>query len=1020
MVHRPPDSRLLSSLSAQESTYYKHLISLLDTHAQSSLSALAAYASAASPAVSRGIMGVAGSLAGADEALRKYAQAVDAWRSALEEIRQAEEDVGRVGRDREILVTRLIKASKSQKPTRDSFISSIPSTFPDPSHSSSSIASSPSFSTPNTKLSTAQAELQACEAHLAAKEQALDRLRVRAVKQGLEGRCKAMVECGWAWGEMGKEGLRALEDLNESENAATNSTDKPLPIPESQTHGPGSDLSSLNPSQSASQIFLASPPDHGLISPISRPTSPPILNIPAAHSISEYGHPPIPMQRRITEEGSEDLHAAEASSSEDDSREVQVVNNKPFGKASASTSKVRLNGSPATPAVNGNASQEVSPRKRFGFRSHARNASASTNSSVPRGQSLPSTPHSPVRQESPARDRKTSFFGGIAGLFRSSRERDREDVYGPGAKWKTRTDINLRRGKSGRKGADSDSDDETPRPSVFTRRASEDNHHSPYLSSPPRAPATKLKKANDGRGRIVSGSDVGPGRQANGNAGDTGWTSDGGVVKGEGAKRGSVKSRGGAATSTSVDLSSPVLRKPSTKRASMPASTSAPASMRSPPPARSTSPASSSVSSSATAKRTPSTKRASTGSPLARNGGTSSTTSGMHPDAGRGESLMSIVEGVSRERRTGEKPAAGGLFLPTAPASATSPNAGLFLPSASAYSSTRPPLSTSSATSPTNGMFLPSASAYSSTSPPPRPLGSGSLGRSTSGPQRRHTIERTNGIAQVIPTSHSLPSQSQAQLHTPAHRLIAASVPLRSALRNRSPSPMPAGSTSTASLHSPSPSLPETRIVVPSAPGKVVLPPPSPSPPLPPAESKAARAEKLESDSASISSYETGHSQFEDAETETEAPAPPPKFVQAAMPPTPTKDLANGSPLQSAGMNGDALAVPGSDVLSASGSDVSTISGGTAGSGSGSGSGVARRKSVRVSLQPTFSPTPPAVEEEEEDGGEGERYLGAGEKGWSSRVREEGQKDVWEDSSSEDEEYAMARNALRKVGKKKW
>jgi len=34
---------------------------------------------------------------------------------------------------------------------------------------------------------------------------------VSAVRRGLEARCKAMVECGWNWGEMGKEGLRALE-----------------------------------------------------------------------------------------------------------------------------------------------------------------------------------------------------------------------------------------------------------------------------------------------------------------------------------------------------------------------------------------------------------------------------------------------------------------------------------------------------------------------------------------------------------------------------------------------------------------------------------------------------------------------------------------------------------------------------------------------------------------------------------------------------------------------------------------
>ncbi len=63
------------------------------------------------------------------------------------------------------------------------------------------------------KMSTAQAELQACEAHLAAKEQELNAFRTNTIRSGLQARCKAMVECGWAWGEMGKEGIRALETL---------------------------------------------------------------------------------------------------------------------------------------------------------------------------------------------------------------------------------------------------------------------------------------------------------------------------------------------------------------------------------------------------------------------------------------------------------------------------------------------------------------------------------------------------------------------------------------------------------------------------------------------------------------------------------------------------------------------------------------------------------------------------------------------------------------------------------------
>jgi hypothetical protein len=114
-------------------------------------------------------------------------------------------------------VTRLIKLSKHQKPTRDSFIGALGSSVGDASQIS--LTSFTSATASSSKLGSAQAELQACEAHLAAKEMELDERRVSAIRRGLEARCKAMVECGWSWGELGKEGLRALEGI---ESVATN------------------------------------------------------------------------------------------------------------------------------------------------------------------------------------------------------------------------------------------------------------------------------------------------------------------------------------------------------------------------------------------------------------------------------------------------------------------------------------------------------------------------------------------------------------------------------------------------------------------------------------------------------------------------------------------------------------------------------------------------------------------------------------------------------------------------------
>jgi hypothetical protein len=71
--------------------------------------------------------------------------------------------------------------------------------------------------TASSKLNHAQAELRACEAHLAEKEKELEDIREKAIKRGLERRCKALVACGWTWGERGKQALRALETLGSNQ-----------------------------------------------------------------------------------------------------------------------------------------------------------------------------------------------------------------------------------------------------------------------------------------------------------------------------------------------------------------------------------------------------------------------------------------------------------------------------------------------------------------------------------------------------------------------------------------------------------------------------------------------------------------------------------------------------------------------------------------------------------------------------------------------------------------------------------
>jgi hypothetical protein len=48
-------------------------------------------------------MSVAGSLAGIDEALKRYVLCVDEWRDMMRSLKDAEEEVGNIMRDREIL-----------------------------------------------------------------------------------------------------------------------------------------------------------------------------------------------------------------------------------------------------------------------------------------------------------------------------------------------------------------------------------------------------------------------------------------------------------------------------------------------------------------------------------------------------------------------------------------------------------------------------------------------------------------------------------------------------------------------------------------------------------------------------------------------------------------------------------------------------------------------------------------------------------------------------------------------------
>ncbi|KAF9236134.1 hypothetical protein BU15DRAFT_50525, partial [Melanogaster broomeanus] len=187
--------------------------------------------------------------------------------------------------------------------------------------------------------------------------------------------------------------------------------------------------------------------------------------------------------------------------------------------------------------------------------------------------------------------------------------------------------------------------------------------------------------------------------------------------------------------------------------------------------------------------------------------------------------------------------------------------------------------------------------------------------------------------------------------------------PLRSALRNSSRTPSP----SPARLAEPSKQAQEVEEPY-GMTSERDLRPHSPSSPR---------------DSASISSYETGRESF--GEVESSTPTTHSYFPPLPAPPS----------------HADHVPEPPSSTASTETPPV-------------------RRKSVRVSLHPTFSPTPPALYDHDEGAYApwNKSSLSGGGDGWKARNGLIHDVDLWQDSSEEDEEYSRARKLLSRVGKK--
>ncbi|WWC64805.1 uncharacterized protein I303_107419 [Kwoniella dejecticola CBS 10117] len=418
-----------------------------------------------------------------------YISSLDQFRKDLKQIHLLEEELSRVKRDREILVTRLIKTTKS-RPTRSdlSALATSYSTHNGPAQSSRNSVLSLSSNGSGTvstkegkragKLADAQAELLGCEEHLRSLEVRIENERNKVMMRGLEERFRAMDVVGRMWVQQSKKGLHDLERLQ----------DLPPDAFELDSNG------SLAPSQSASQIAYEDSSHRG--HPFPR----------------GFGHEngPGSITGSIQEEDEDGSSADEAQGG----GTLVVHENRPESRASALQNRGGRNTpkpSPlGVPSINtqarplsstiggsrGNLHGDDSDDEPVNFRSGGRRAASDVGGMAYR----PPTGRQPLRRtfsddrhnnSAPVRRansdsssirsqrKKKGFFASLGRLFKgSSSKKSRSGRESPsygssshnrrssgGGGWHTRTDSNIKRGgtlsRRGGGGDDSSSDEDT-------------------------------------------------------------------------------------------------------------------------------------------------------------------------------------------------------------------------------------------------------------------------------------------------------------------------------------------------------------------------------------------------------------------------------------------------------------------------------------------------------------------------------------------------------------------------------
>ena len=675
---------------------------------------------------------------------------------------------------------------------------------------------------------------------------------------------------------------------------------KPLSYP-APDHDRDSVLSSLTPSQSASQIGAA------ISQPVSLPPyeKPYRLDIPAAHQMSENSTIPGPSTPTSREPDY-------SNSSSEDEGPVEVHENPHFQPASILNRQRTVRTAPPTPV---RSSPVPFPN---GNKVHSASSDAGP----------PTSTHGTHGRKG------TGIFGSIASLFRTSMNNKATPTLS-GTKWSTRTDNNIRNVKTD--GEDS-SNEEVPRIGRLrkARGRSAPRHdvgqsNTMLISSgtsplPISSPSVRIKNMTSG-GKLRSGTGgsnaVEPASAPRIRANTLTLSSSGGVlVDAQGpnprshGKRASMDGRWG-------------LTDPGT----MPSSYSVNSSSVWKPPKQST--------------------------------------------ASRAGSLMSIVEGVSHSAQDDDPSST--LEVVRAPGNAI---AGLPI-----LVHHPPPLPTT-ASAPASLVQTSVAQKRSSLPNPPTPLSTRNSLSAREKKPLRSAMRNPNRDRSISPSPSASPNSNAAD----AEQLPATISPL--------------------SLPGPAlPSLRPSSTTRPEIPSTIIESPRQSVVNTTDLQANTQRQSYISvktDDSASISSYETGHEDFDDEALElNNRPAPlatPPANGKMELPPQ-SSSVLDASPLN--GMSDD-ITSDRHEVSSATSTDTAI------------GATPTRRKSVRMSsLPPQFSATPPALEEEDEYRSPwGGSSTNASERdgGWKTRISTSNA--AWDDSSSEDEMYKSARKALSRADRR--